>query len=75
MKDGREAGFQTRRDVNPASTSLSEGAANLVGHRQGDGESLVGVDLDPLGVADQHVHDAVRIADAGLVVVQVSAGH
>lgn len=54
----------------PGVHELLEGLAHLIGHRLGDGEALVRVDLDPLGIADQHVHHPVRIADAGHVVVQ-----
>jgi hypothetical protein len=42
----------------------------VVGHRLGDRVPALGVELDALGVADQHVDDAVGIADGGDVVIE-----
>lgn len=39
------------------------GDTYLVGHVLWDGEALFGVDLDALGVADEHVDDAVDVVD------------
>jgi hypothetical protein len=46
-------------------------SASLVGgHLLRDGESLLWIDHDALGVADKHVDDSVCVADACYVLVE-----
>ena len=59
------------RLVYPARTRRSYAVWDVVGDLLGDGESALGVEVQSLGVADEHVHYAVWVADAGDVGFEV----